>query len=140
VTAPVYDHETEAALQKYLASSRLLDERIRTAIVELVESGVPLAVWGAGTHTLRLLETSSLAQAELVAFIDSNARYQGKHLRGIPILSPHQFARPDAVILISSHVAELEIKDQIHNQLRWPNRIVCLYDDAPTQLPEPASP
>jgi len=50
-----------------------------------------------------------------VNFLDSNPAYQGKQLHGVPIISPDQFDRKDAVILISSHVAEREINDQIRN-------------------------
>jgi len=126
------DLETEPGLLKYLASSRCLEEEIQQKIARLAESQVPLAVWGAGTHTLRLLETSKLASARIVAFIDSNPRYQGKQLRGIPILTPPQFQSADATILISSQVAESEIKDQIRNQLGWTHPIICFYENSTT--------
>jgi FlaA1/EpsC-like NDP-sugar epimerase len=91
-----------------------------------------LAVWGAGTHTLRLLETSKLGRAHIVAFIDSNPRYQGKQLRGIPIVTPREFQSADATILISSQVAESEIKAQIRNQLGWTHPTICFYENAGT--------
>jgi SAM-dependent methyltransferase len=127
---PQRDKHTEPALLKYLEKSRHLEEEIQQKITRLAESQVPLAVWGAGTHTLRLLETSHLADARIVAFIDSNPRYQGKQLRGIPIISPWEFKATEATILISSQVAESEIKAQIQNHLRWSNPIVCLYGKA----------
>ncbi len=124
------DLETEPALMRYLESSRRLEEEIQQKIARLVESQVPLAVWGAGTHTLRLLETSKLGSARIVAFIDSNPRYQGKQLRGIPIVAPGDFKSADATILISSQVAESEIKSQIRNQLGWTHPIVCFYENS----------
>lgn len=128
------DDETEPALQRYIALSRHLESSIHETIARLVERQVPLAVWGTGTHTLRLLETSPLPQANLVAFLDSNPAYQGQQLRAVPILAPDQFDRADAIILISSHVAEREIKHQIQNVRHWPNEIVCLYENAPVGL------
>jgi SAM-dependent methyltransferase len=125
---PQRDLETEPALLQYLEASRRLEEEIQQKIARLAEGQVPLAVWGAGTHTLRLLETSKLASARLLAFIDSNPRYRGKQLRGIPILTPAEFEFPEATILISSQVAEAEIKHQIQNQLRWTNPLVCFYE------------
>ena len=92
------------------------------------DSQVPLAVWGTGTHTLRLLETSKLGSARIVAFIDSNARYKGKQLRGIPIITPAEFQSRDATILISSQVNEAEIKAQIQKQLGWSNPLICFYE------------
>jgi len=110
-----------------------LEKRIHSVIAELARSREPLAVWGAGTHTLRLLETSALAEANLVAFIDSNVRYQGKALRGLPIVGPGQFSDRSAAILISSHVAEAEIADAIAERWRWPNRVIRLYTGAPVE-------
>jgi len=57
-----FDDETEPALQRYIEISRQTEQRIHDAIARLVERQVPLAVWGAGTHTLRLLKTSPLPQ------------------------------------------------------------------------------
>jgi SAM-dependent methyltransferase len=125
---PQRDMETETALLKYLEISRRLEEEIQQKIARLAGSQTPLAVWGVGTHTLRLLETSKLGTARIVAFIDSNSRYHGKTLRGIPIITPAEFQSKTATVLISSQVAESEIKAQIQDHLRWPNPIVCLYE------------
>jgi SAM-dependent methyltransferase len=127
------DTETEAALQKYLDSSRRLEEEIQKKIAALAESKTPLAVWGTGTHTLRLLETSKLGHANIVAFIDSNARYRGKKLHGVTIMTPDEFHSKDATVMISSEVYETEIKAQIQNQLKWPNPVVCFYENAARQ-------
>ena len=124
---PQFDRHTEPHLKQYLERSRQLEEKIHEKISHLVDSQVPLAVWGAGTHTLRLLETSRLASAPIVTFIDSNPRYKGKQLRGVPIITPEEFKSPEATVLISSQVAELEIKAQIQNQLGWTTPVVCLY-------------
>ena len=129
----VFDSETRPALARYIQASTEVEQRIHARIAELAASGEPLAVWGAGTHTLRLLETSALPNAHLVAFIDSNVRYQGKTLHGVPIIDPASFSDRSATVLISSHVAEAEIADAIANRLHWPNRVVRLYGDAPVQ-------
>jgi len=121
------DEETRPALERYLAQSAALEERVHHQIAGLAASGVPLAVWGAGTHTLRLLKTSDLSQANLTAFIDSNTNYHGKRLLGRPVLSPAAFAGNPADILISTHVAEEAIWAMISGQLYWPNRVHRLY-------------
>jgi hypothetical protein len=121
------DDETGPALRRYLAQSAALEERVHRRIAELVDSRVPLAVWGTGTHTLRLLRTSRLPEANIVAFIDSNANYQGKNLAGRPVISPAEFAGNTAEILISSQVAEETILTTITTNLRLPNRVHRLY-------------
>ncbi len=124
------DTETEPGFQTYIDFSSSLERRVHCAIDELVANQTPLLVWGAGTHTLRLMETSALSKANLLAFIDSNSSYQGKTLKGIPILAPSQCRDRSSAVLISSHVAEQEIKSQILHVLQWPNPLVCLYEGA----------
>jgi len=138
IRPPVFDAETGPTLGRYIEQSARLEEGIHAIIAELAETKVPLAVWGAGTHTLRLLETSALARARLVAFIDSNVRYQGKTLHGVPIIGPDKFEDRAATILISSHVAEGEIAETIEKRLQWPNRVVRLYGQAPLEAAPPA--
>jgi len=121
------DNETGPALLEYLESSRLLEMSIHERISELVASQVPVAIWGTGTHTLRLLETSRLPEVNIVAFLDSNTRYHGKRIQGREVMPPAAFSNPLATILISSQVAESEIIAQIRDSLHWGNRIVCFY-------------
>ena len=123
----VRDEETEPALNRYIQQSQVLEQQIQTKIDELVDAQQPLAVWGVGTHTLRLLETSRLSQAQLVAFIDSNVNYQGKTLANIPVISPAEFNNSAAEILISSQTAEPEIFEVIVRDWQWSNTIHRLY-------------
>lgn len=129
IAALVRDEETEPALELYIQQSRALETRIQAKIAALVDAAKPLAVWGTGTHTLRLLETSSLPKAKIVAFIDSNVNCQGKTLAGVPIISPSDFKDGSAEILISSQTAEKEISQMIANDLNWENVIHRLYAD-----------
>ncbi len=121
------DDETERALEQYIQQSRDLEEKIQEKIAALVEAAKPLAVWGAGTHTLRLLETSRLSQARIVCFIDSNVHYQGKTLAGVPVVAPSAVPNLAAEILISSQTAEHEIFQVITEKLRWPGVVHRLY-------------
>ncbi len=125
----VRDDETAPALTRYIQQSHALERQIQTKIDRLVDASQPLAVWGVGTHTLRLLETSRLSQAKLVAFIDSNVNYQGKTLAGIPVISPADFNHSTAEILISSQTAEPEIFRAIERDWQWSNPIHRLYDN-----------
>jgi SAM-dependent methyltransferase len=125
----VRDDETEPALCRYIQQSQTLEQQIQSKIDRLVDASKPLAVWGVGTHTLRLLETSRLSQAKLVAFIDSNVNYQGKTLAGIPIISPAEFNNSSAEILISSQTAEPDIFQAIERDWQWSNRIHRLYNN-----------
>ena len=81
--------DTAAGLERYLAHARR--GRRAAARQRSTRSSMrrrPILVWGVGTHTSRLMATSRLAEADIVAFIESNARYHGKTLHGRPILAP----------------------------------------------------
>jgi len=124
------DDESKYRLEKYITKSYLLDQKIKSIISVLVENQVPLVIWGAGTHTLRLMRTSELSKANIVGILDSNSRYHDKKLMGFPITSPNNYNNSEVTILISSQVAENEIKQYIIEKLRWKNNIICFYEGA----------
>ncbi len=125
----VPDTQTEAGLSKYIERSRQVDEHVRAVIADVAASGRPIIVWGTGTHTLRLLATSRLAEAKISAFVDSNSRYQGKQLNGIPIIAPAELKSRKESVVISSRVYQAEIGQQIRDDLRCSNELVLLYPD-----------
>ncbi|MBU0608218.1 MAG: hypothetical protein KKI08_10030 [Armatimonadetes bacterium] len=125
--ALAHDQDTQTALLSYIEASRVLEQRIAETITGLVEQHTPLLVWGVGTHTLRLLATTRFAEANIVAFVDSNPRYQGKELAGRPILAPDAVRDHTDPILISSCVLQEEITIQIRTQLDYDNELIRLY-------------
>jgi SAM-dependent methyltransferase len=122
----VVDKETEKSLVDYIQASTAIDGRICQIIDGIVESGRSIFVWGVGTHTLRLTETSRLSQANIRAFVDSNVHYQNKELLGVPVISPADLKGKPDPILISSRVFQQEIKWQIRNVLQLKNELITL--------------
>lgn len=122
------DAETLPALQAYVAASRGIEDGIKAVIDPLSRNQTPFMVWGVGTHTQRLLATSSLRQAKVTAYIDSNPRYQGKALDGVPIIAPEAVGeQPPLPILISSRFFQKEIEARIRQDLCLPNPVIRLY-------------
>jgi len=126
--AMAFDRDSAAGLERYLAQCATDDARLRAAIDAVVDAGRPILVWGVGTHTSRLMATSRLAEADIVAFIESNSRYQGKTLHGRPILAPEALKQHHEPVLISSRVFQNEIAEQIRGDLGCPNELVLLYN------------
>jgi hypothetical protein len=124
----IRDVVTEIDLFKYINQSQKIEDRINQVIDEIVDKGDAIIVWGTGTHTLRLMETSRLSQAKVSAFVDSNHRYQGKKLFDIPIISPSEIKNKQEPILISSRVFQNEIVQQIRNKLKCTNQLFLLYE------------
>jgi len=123
------DTQTEAGLLAYICQSRESDQRIQQKIADVVERGIPIIVWGVGTHTQRLLATSRLAHANIRAFVDSNLNYQGKQLNGIQILAPADLCDRSEPILVSSRVFQSEIVRQIRDELKLENKVLTLYEE-----------
>ncbi|GAC1435563.1 MAG: hypothetical protein NVSMB68_07700 [Thermoanaerobaculia bacterium] len=123
-----FDAHTATGLARYLAQCEKDDERLHAAIDAVVDGGRRIVVWGVGTHTSRLMATSRLAEADIAAFVESNARYHGKTLHGRPIVPPAALRGHDEPVLISSRVFQKEIADQIRHGLGCPNELILLYN------------
>lgn len=121
------DNKTEKRLIAYIEQSQQIEQRIHKIIDDLVANKTPIIVWGVGTHTLRLLTTSRLRQVNIQAFVDSNPRYQGKQLHGVPIITPKDLRERSEAILISTYVFQHAIERQIRDDLRLTNKIITLY-------------
>ena len=128
VNEVVFDQASAIGLERYLAASAALDQQIRATIDTIVDQRRPIIVWGVGTHTTRLMATSRLAQARIVAFVESNTRYHGKRLHGLPIIPPEALKGRHEAVLISSRVFEKEIVDQIRQELHCANELIRLYN------------
>jgi hypothetical protein len=122
-----FDLASAVGLDRYLAQCAEEDARVRGVIDGIADTGRPIIVWGVGTHTTRLMATSRLADANIVAFIESNARYHGKTLGGRPILAPPALVGRAEAVLISSRVFQKEIADQIRG-LGCRNDLITLYN------------
>ena len=129
VFLPITDYSSEIGLNAYIQASYSVESHIHAVVRMLVNSQEPLIVWGVGTHTQRLLATSELATANIVAFVDSNPNYQGKRLHNITIMAPEELAATTASVLVSSKVFQSEIVHIIRLDLNLKNRIITLYDD-----------
>ncbi len=122
--APSYDDVTLPALERYVAASREGDTVILATIESFVRSREAILVWGAGSLARRLLATTELAKANIVAFVDSNPHLTGRSLAGRPILGPEQIAGRKEPILICSYAFEKEIAEVIRKRYRLANRIM----------------
>lgn len=123
----VLDKTTEQNLTEYIQKSEQIEKQLYAVIDDLSSSQLPILVWGVGTHTQRLLAMSNLCKANIIAFVDSNCRYQDKSISELPIISPQELSQHSEPILISSQVFQDDIKRQIREQLKIDNQIILLY-------------
>jgi 2-polyprenyl-3-methyl-5-hydroxy-6-metoxy-1,4-benzoquinol methylase len=124
---PPSDGVTAPALRDYLALSSAQEAAAIRQIEELVRTREPVLIWGAGTLTRRLLATTALGRANIVAFVDSNPALCGQTLAGRVVLSPGDLAGRVETVLICSRVFEAEIRRMISRSLHLANRVRSLY-------------
>ena len=120
------DQISAPALRTYLERCAAHEADTLRQIEDLVRSQEPMLIWGAGTLTRRLLATTSLAQANVVAFVDSSPSLVNRSLAGKPILAPGALGARPELILICSRVFREEIRRMIQQDLQLPNRIMTL--------------
>ncbi len=105
-TSVATDSTTRGALATYVSHSSSCMEQIEAMLESHVLAG-PIAVWGVGQFTMRLLGETVLGRATITAFVDSNPIHHNRTLAGSPIVAPaevHRHISADTPIVIGSLV------------------------------------
>ncbi len=122
-----YDEDGKKAVLNYIEKSFSADSRIKSIIHEKIKNYKKIIVWGIGTHTQRLLGCG-LQTEKIAYFIDSNDKYCGREINGIPIKKPEMIDKDDAFpILISTYTYQEEIVTYIRNIMKLSNEVVTIY-------------
>jgi SAM-dependent methyltransferase len=122
-----FDSDTRSELLRYIQRAQEKLHKLEQTIDSLAASGEPVIVWGVGTHTQSLLATTRLRNVNIRAFVDSNIRYVGQQLHGVPVLAADQLKDMKEPILISSQQFQDEIVRLIQQNLQLPNKVITLY-------------
>jgi SAM-dependent methyltransferase len=123
----IRDNESEPALRAYITRCQEAEVKEQKLFRQLAENRKPIIVWGVGTHAQRLLATTPLAKANIVLFVDSNPKYQGKYLAGCPVVAPQALQGRTEPILITSWTFFDEIQSQIRRDLALTNEIIRIH-------------
>jgi len=120
------DDTSEPRVRNYITQCSKLDADVAATIHAKLSNKNKVIVWGVGTHTQRLVG-SALDLSKILFFVDSNARYAGKKLRGIEIKSPEDIRDEKIPILISTYAYQQEIAHHIKEVLKLDNEILKIY-------------
>lgn len=121
------DSELRHQIEEYILASRKILDTIEAKLQKTLSRSNRVIVWGTGQLAMKLLVETSLAQAEIVAFVDSNPINQGKVLQGIPVIAPEAIAGLSEPILISTTLHQQSIIDQVH-KMGLTNSLILLKD------------
>ena len=123
----IKDEDLRIAIDEYIRRSNELLARIDARLQETLTRSTGIIVWGTGQLALKLLVETSLANANIISFVDNNPINQGKSIRGVPIIAPSQIPDSETPILITTLLHHQAIARQIKDMgLR--NEIVFLME------------
>lgn len=114
-------------VREYIHRSGVREASLLERIATLASSGERIYVWGTGTHTLHLLETSRLGDCQIEAFLDSNPHYAGATLAGRPVIAPSALQAVDAPILVCSAVSQSGIASAARERFGPDVPLILLY-------------
>jgi len=117
----------EAAVRRYVEVCARLEEGVAERIDALVAAATPVILWGVGTHTLHLLESTSLRNANIVAFVDANPRLHGTRVGDARVAGPETVAGRSEALLICSPLRQDEIVQMARERFAMSNHIMTLY-------------
>ena len=123
----IFDEETVLNLKKYIANCHYDEKSIHNTIENIYRENEPIIIWGTGAQTLRLLANTNLSKTNIIAFVDSNPKYQRNKLNNVPVLSPEELKNYRETILISTRAYQNEIEYQIRGTLKLKNKIIKLF-------------
>jgi hypothetical protein len=115
-------------LQAYITASA---RRLEPALQAVNESEGPLIIFGAGSHTARLLPYLARQHCldRVIAIVDNNANLQGKTMANWQIAQPDSVLKlyPDATVLVSSYRSQRAIAESLKQH--YSNPILTIYPD-----------
>ena len=111
----------------YIESSKKIMNDFDKKLQSILENSVDVIVWGTGQLAMKLLAETSLAKANIVAFVDGNPINQGNIIAGVAVLAPHQIqARAmRQPIVITSTISQDAICNVIKT-MNLPNSVILL--------------
>lgn len=120
------DKELTEKMKQYIALSQ---ESLNLKYIDhIVSTGLPLVIWGVGSSTTRLLANSSLREANILSFVDSNPKYWGTELFNKPVVSPENLRHTNESIIITSKLYGEKIIERLVSELGIEEkRIIKIY-------------
>lgn len=126
LSVPLRDNDLVSAIKQYIVASRDLLDKIEINLKRTLDLKSDLIVWGTGQLCMKLLVETSLSNANIIAFVDSNSVKWGSVLKGIPIQSPQAVKDTRIPILIASILNQAEIENTIRTKWGLANPVVHL--------------
>ncbi|MCL4529159.1 MAG: class I SAM-dependent methyltransferase [Chloroflexi bacterium] len=119
------DENLRNEVEKYIQRSAEILKRIDIHLQKALARSPKIIVWGTGQLAMKLLIETSLAHANILAFIDNNPINRGRTLKHIPVIGPDQLQDSVTPIVITTMLHHQAIAEQI-KQMGLKNEIIFL--------------
>ena len=120
------DRELRGRIMEYIGRSQAMLDRIDQILRRELPEHDGVIVWGTGQLAMKLLVETSLREARITAFVDSNPINQGQCLRGVPVLAPEQIRGRSEPILITTIIHQREVFQAIREKHKLTNPVILL--------------
>lgn len=102
---------------------------VRERLHQLIAAKNRIGLFGAGPHTMDLLERLEVENFRWSMVFDNNPSKQGKSIRGIPILKPNEYNLKSVdCVLISSSEFENEMAAQVRSLAGTQLEVITIYN------------
>lgn len=109
-----FDGALKQSLGRYVDESQRLLQEISRRWIEHRLDDSEVVIWGTGQTTAILMANTSLGQARIRYFTDSNERFVGQRIQGVTVVAPrHLETIPDVPIVVGSLLHQSAIVDSI---------------------------
>lgn len=119
------DKVTEAAITQYFERESRNNNIRLNKINEIRRKNEEIIIWGTGAFTMSLLESTTLSECNIIAYVDNNSLKIGKTFRDKKIISPMELSKMNGTIVIVSMLYAEDIKAQIVD-MKLMNEIMVL--------------
>lgn len=104
--------------------------KIRQRLTDASNKNLEIGIFGAGPHTMELLDILKPENINFVKIFDNNLNKQGKSMRGIPIVKPEEASLKSVnCVLVSSMDFENEMVDQVKTLVGTQVEIITIYNN-----------
>lgn len=125
------------AMMEYISQGECILTSINTRLQALVTNKDPVAIWGVGQLTARLLANSELGNLNITRFIDNNETLHGSTYFKRQIFAPSSLSDSCETVIISSAIHHHEITTEINSLTNFSGKIVNLFDGLNIKRQEP---
>lgn len=103
------------------------ENSLKRVIDKLRKENKKILIWGAGNFTMRLLDNSSLAQCDIIGFVDKDPKKQGGIILDKPVYGTDYVKRlsSNATIVVCSAVFSEQILKEL-KKMKVKNKVVVL--------------